>query len=464
MGQKLSGGETQKGANRLEKEPRKETAAQNALKEMEKRMEELTSELTRANKELRREVAERKRVETALLESEERYRNLISFSPDVISSISIETGTITSLNQAFEKYTGFFREQWIGKPFTAIIHPDDVPIAEERYQRLVTGEDVSPFLLRVLNRSGEDLIGEFMMVPRVKKGKVTSLLGFVRDVTARARAEEEVRRQALSKELILQTAMDAFCLSDSEGNILEINDAATQIYGYSREEAVGKSIVDFDTRTRREIMDHLNEVIENGSDRFETKLRCKDGRILDVEVSTNFIDMGEGFIFSFFRDITDKKRADQMLKEREEELEIKSRTLEEANAALRILLAKRDEDKAELEEKMLSNVKELVMPYLERMRAGKMNYNQKVYLNIIESNLNDIISASMPGLPMKYLTLTATEIQVADLVKQGRSSRDIAKLMNLSRRTIESHRDSIRGKLGIKKKKVNLRSYLLSLE
>jgi PAS domain S-box-containing protein len=443
---------------------RAEESIRRAYEEMKKRIEEQTSELSKANRELREEIAKRKRVEAALLESEERYRNLINISPDVISSVSLETGTITSLNQAFEKYTGFSREQWIGRSFTSIIHPDDVPLAEERYQRFLNGEDLSPFILRVLNRPGKELIGEFMIVPGVENGKMTSYFGFVRDVTARKQAEEEVRRQALRKELILRTAMDAFCITDSEGNILEINDAATQIYGYSREEAIGKNIVDFDIRTPRAIKDHMNEVIKKGSDRFETKLQCKDGRILDVEVSTNFVEMEEGFIFSFIRDITDKKRADQMLKQREKELEIKSSALEETNSALRILLARRDADKAELEEKVLSNVKELVAPYLERMRRGKLDYNQKVYLNIIESNLNDIISAFMPGLPIKYLSLTPTEIQIADLVKQGRSSKDIAKLFNLSRRTIESHRDNIRGKLGIKKMKVNLRSYLLSLE
>jgi PAS domain S-box-containing protein len=431
---------------------------------MEKGIKDQTSELAKANQELREEIAKRQRVEAALLESEKRYRNLINLSPDVISSVSLETGTITSLNQAFEKYTGFSRQQWIGRAFTSIIHPDDVHLAEEQYQRFLNGEDLPPFILRVLNRFEKELIGEFMIVPGIENGKVKSYFGFVRDVTARRQAEEEVRKQAVRKELILRTAMDAFCITDLEGNILEINEAATQIYGYSLDEAIGMKIVDFDIRTPQEIRDHMNKLIKKGSDRFETKIQCKDGRILDVEVSANFVELDKGFIFSFIRDITDKNRADQMLKQREKELEIKSRTLEETNSALRILLARRDQDKAELEEKVLSNVKELVVPYLERMRTGRLDYNQKVYLNIIESNLNDIISAFMPGLPIKYLSLTPTEIQIADLVKQGRSSKDIAKVLNLSRRTIESHRDNIRGKLGIKKMKVNLRSYLLSLE
>ena len=162
-------------------------------------------------------------------------------------------------------------------------------------------------------------------------------------------------------------------------------------------------------------------------------------------------------------DINERKLAEQALKERKKELEIKTSNLEEANAAFKVLLERRDEDKIELEEKVLSNVKELVVPYLEKLEKTGLDASQKTYLSILESNLNEIISPFLHTLSSKYLNISPREIQVANLVKQGKTTKEIAELMISSTRAIEFHRNNLRNKLGLKNKKANLRSYLLSL-
>tara|TARA_B100000315_G_scaffold260783_2_gene325184 strand:- start:3745 stop:4311 length:567 start_codon:yes stop_codon:yes gene_type:complete len=161
--------------------------------------------------------------------------------------------------------------------------------------------------------------------------------------------------------------------------------------------------------------------------------------------------------------IIELKQAEEALKNREKELEIKTNHLVEINTALRVLLKRRDEDKTELEDKVLLNVKELVEPYLEKLRKTELGERQKAYLSILESNLNDIISPFSNSLSSRYLNLTPTEIQVANLVKLGKTSKEIAKLRSLSSKTVEFHRDNIRKKLGIKKKKANLTSYLSNI-
>jgi DNA-binding CsgD family transcriptional regulator len=137
---------------------------------------------------------------------------------------------------------------------------------------------------------------------------------------------------------------------------------------------------------------------------------------------------------------------------------------EELNTALRVLLKKREEDKTDLEEKVLSNVKDLVLPYLEKLKNTSLDANQKVYVGILESNLLDIISPFSHRLSSKYLGLTPTQIQVANLVKGGKATKEIAQLMHLSPRTVECHRENIRKRLGIKNTKANLRTYLSSIE
>ncbi|MEW6418303.1 MAG: LuxR C-terminal-related transcriptional regulator [Nitrospirota bacterium] len=163
-------------------------------------------------------------------------------------------------------------------------------------------------------------------------------------------------------------------------------------------------------------------------------------------------------------DITERKKAEETLKEREKELEIKAHSLEEVNIALKVLLKRRDEDKTELEDKVLLNIKELIAPYLEKLKMSGLDEKQKTYVSILESNLNQVISPFAHRLSSKFLNFTPTEIQVANLLRQGKTSKEISELLNSSPRNIAFHRDNIRKKLGLKNKKTNLKSYLLSLQ
>jgi DNA-binding NarL/FixJ family response regulator len=155
---------------------------------------------------------------------------------------------------------------------------------------------------------------------------------------------------------------------------------------------------------------------------------------------------------------------ERRVEERTRELRIKSENLEEMNTALKVLLKKREEDKNELEEKVIYNVKELILPFLEKLKRSKLDHRQQTCVDIIASNLNDIVAPFAKTLATRYLNLTPSEIQIANLVKHGKTTKDIADLLNLSTRTIESHRDSIRQKLGIKNKRANLRTHLMSYD
>ena len=163
------------------------------------------------------------------------------------------------------------------------------------------------------------------------------------------------------------------------------------------------------------------------------------------------------------RDVTDRKRAEKALKKREKELELKSRNLEELNTALNVLLRQREMDKEELEERTLSNVKHLVLPYIEKLKKSSLDAKDEAYIGIIESNLKDIVSPFSQKLSSKYITFTPRELQVANLIKEGRTTKEIAELLNTSPGTIDFHRNNIRNKLNLKNRRANLKSYLLTL-
>ena len=171
--------------------------------------------------------------------------------------------------------------------------------------------------------------------------------------------------------------------------------------------------------------------------------------------------VGDG-MGAIMTDITQRIQAESELKKREAELKVKSSDLEEMNTALKVLLKRREQDKSELEEKVLFSVKELVTPYLDEISKTAPKPRHKTLLGIVESNLNEIISPFEDRISTKISKFTPTEVTVANLVKRGMATKEIADLLNLSPKTIDSHRENIREKLGIKNRKINLRTHLSS--
>ena len=150
-----------------------------------------------------------------------------------------------------------------------------------------------------------------------------------------------------------------------------------------------------------------------------------------------------------------RKRTEGDLHERQAALMAQTKHLDEANTALKVLLRHREADKSELEEKVLSNVKALVFPYVEALKNTRLDAKQKAIVELIETHLENIVSPFLTTLNATYSGLTPREIQIANLVKEGKTTKEIAALINISTRAVEFHRYNIRIKLGLRKKKAN---------
>ena len=199
---------------------------------------------------------------------------------------------------------------------------------------------------------------------------------------------------------------------------------------------------------------------------LDWKLVAKDGSTRFIEVSVTLKrDLNSqpvGFM-GIARDITDRRQYVETLEAREKELEVKTKNLEEVNTTLKVLLERRDIDKAALEDTIIGNINDLVIPYLERVKKRTTDKKACDHLSVLENNLDTITSSFFRRLTTKYANLTATEIEVANLVKNGKSIKEIADLLSISGKTVEVHRMNIRKKVGIANTKTGLRNHLLSL-
>jgi PAS domain S-box-containing protein len=162
-------------------------------------------------------------------------------------------------------------------------------------------------------------------------------------------------------------------------------------------------------------------------------------------------------------DITDQKHSEAALRKREKEVQMKSQNLQEVNTALKVLLKQREEDRTELEDKVLSNVQTLVLPYLEKLKQVRMTERDVSLVQVLEANLLNIVSPFTQRLTSRHLRLTPKELQIANMIKDGKTTKDIAALMNVCPGAVSLHRNHIRKKLGLNKEKINLRTYLGSM-
>jgi PAS domain S-box-containing protein len=293
-----------------------------------------------------------------------------------------------------------------------------------------------------------------------------------RDITELKKTEEMLRESEEKLWLLVNNAHDVIWSFDLEKGYTFMSPSCEKIIGYPPEKYLndpgfGISI------THPEDLPKLNKLfadLQAGKEPPRTFELCqyhKDGHLVHQEFTFTATRDKAGNIVSLdgvSREITDRKRAEETLQKREEELKAQSHHLKEVNTALKVLLKQREEDKKDLEENVLSNVKQLVTPHLQRLKKSRLDADQRALLSTLESNLNNIVSPFVSKLSSKFLGLTPTEIRVADFVKEGKTNKEIGEILCLSPNTVKFHRYNLRSKLGLKNRKKNLRSYLLSLQ
>jgi len=439
-----------------------EESLKQAHDELERRVQKRTAELAKINEQLKQEIEMHQQTEAALLKSETKYRNLFNNAQVGLFQARVKDGKILECNDKFAQTVGYETWEKCCADFITAEHYLDPGDREQALAVIEETGKIENFETCGMRRDGSRFWVRYSGVLNREEG---FLEGVIVDITEEKRAEEALREsETLYRSLFTETRAVMLLIDPESGDIIDANPAACSYYGYSWEEITGRKILDFNTLPQEQVFYAIEKAVPEKQQHFNFRHCLANGDVRDVEVYTNPIKIeGKSLLFSITHDITKRKQAEEALQKRETELEIQSQHLQEVNSALKVLLQQREEDKKELQENIVANVKELVAPYLDKLSQGKLDERQKSYISLAQTNLNDIISPFIGNLSSKYLKLTPTEIQVANQIKHGKTTKEIAELLNLSVETIKFHRKNIRGKIGIKNKKVNLRTCLASM-
>jgi PAS domain S-box-containing protein len=334
---------------------------------------------------------------------------------------------------------------------------------------------------------------------RDNAGEIIGFHGVSRDITDRKQEEDALRQF----KFMVEESGEEIYLVNPDGSIEYVNKAAAQSLGYTIDEMIQIGVSGFDPIYGTNYYDVFQEIKAKDHPLYETVHRTKDGRLIQKEIKCAYLQIGvRQYICGFGRDITDRKITEMELKKHRERLEdlINDRTaeltkayeqlkqenearktseialrsrevelekgrqeLQAMNSALRVLVKQREEDKVNMELNIISNIKTSVLPYIEKLELSGLSEGQVRVISMIKSLLGEITSPFIRNLSSEFLGFTPNEIQVASLVKEGKSSKEIAEILNISLNTVHTYRYKIRMKTGLKNNKVNLRSYLQTL-
>jgi PAS domain S-box-containing protein len=259
---------------------------------------------------------------------------------------------------------------------------------------------------------------------------------------------------------------DAITVHDADFNIIHANDCARELLGLKLKTILSEKCFKsyHGTNCPPELCPSCS-VLKTGdpssSEVFEPYLN----KHIEIRAFPRFDKKGKLIgLLHIVRDVSARKQMEDELKQSVSKLTAQAKELEASNIAFKHLLTQRENDKKDLEEDVLSNIRLLVLPYIERLKMNRGMSEELTLINELETNIKSVISPFSHKLSSEYFGLSPKEIKLANLIRAGNQDKDISGILNIALETVKTHRHNIRKKLNLNGKKTNLMTYLLSLD
>jgi PAS domain S-box-containing protein len=410
-----------------------------------------------------RDITDREGVREALAQSEERFRHLFdSLHSSLITVVASDEGReflIRDINEAGEQMNGVVKADVVGRSIT-----EALPGC--RSLDLVA-------LLRDVDRKGHPVgvplfhcdDGRMSWWAEGYAYRLPSreIVLIIDNVSTRVRTAGALKASEQMYRSLVETMTEGLAARDERHNLTYVNDSFCAMVGYDRDELLGMNMARLlDSRNLTVFRDQLQTQLRGGGQSYELQLTRKDGRTVTAIVSPTCIrgaDGEETGAFAVYTDITERKQAEERLRQATMQLDREHLSLQDKNAALKEILAHLEDDKLAFRESLLAELAGAVSPELAQLRH-KVTGTLRRDVEGVENGLKRVLAAHVDPFRTRYANLSAREAQVCDLIVSGLSSKEISEQLHLSLLTVHKHRESIRKKLGLQGKDVNLNTFL----
>lgn len=444
-----------------------EAALLKAHDQLETIVEKRTAELRKERQRLLEEIGNHNRTEEALRASEERFRSIFDYIGVGIALISPDM-EILALNPQMQSWFPDLDSNLKPLCYRAFNDPPAETVCSDCPTWTALRDGQVHESVAGTPRGHEIRHYRIVASPlKDRNGRIIAAIEMVTDITEVVRTQKKLQESEIWYRAIFETTGTAMLIIKEDMTIASMNQEFEKLSGYAKSEVEGRRtwtdfIIPDDIMRMKKYHRLRRNNPEAAPSSYECRARDRTGRDRDIFLNVAMIPGTTMSVVSMM-DISERKEAIKALKKREQDLAAESRRLQEMNTALKVLLRQREEDRQEIEKKVLANVHKLVLPYVEKLSRTPVNPVQAGYLEVIDANLKKVISPFLRTLMAVQMDFTPREIEVANLVKDGKTAKEIAGLLNLSIRSVEFHKDNIRRKLGLNNKKVNLRIHLMAL-
>jgi len=366
------------------------------------------------------DITERKQAEESLRETRDHLDSLLNYANAPIIVWDPEW-RITKFNRAFQRLTGHSESEAVGQRLDMLFPRESREESLSQIRRAMAGERWETVEIPILRVDGEvrTVLWNSANIHAFDGVTTIATIAQGQDITERKLAEKALRESEEGYRHVFEAAMDGFWVTDLSGRLLQVNDAYCQMSGYTRQELLGMRVSDVDAVEKpEETAEHIKRVLSQGQDRFETRHRHKDGKLIDIEVSVKYSDIRGGQLIVSARDITERKQAEKAVQMLNETLRERAQLLEAANKELesfaysvshdlRAPLRSIDGFSLALLEDYASKLDDEGKDYLQRVRAASQMMGQLI------DDMLELSRISRTELHWKKLDLSALTQKIA---------------------------------------------------
>lgn len=401
-----------------------------------------------------------------LTEGDPRLQAFFRVTFDVLYDWNIQTGAIYFSEQLDEMLglpAGAFPRSLAG--WLERIHPDDNEATAAALWESVAQERTYNTEYRLRHDDGTYVtVSDQGVIQLDSTGRAANMIGAMRNVTAERDAERAMRQAQELRNVLFRIPSPAMQVN-ARGDYVDADPCALAFFERDMDEMLSRNVRD---DFPREVVAIVSEELEMADDSLEFEVDCSvAGRLKTLILTVIPCSLGdERGHFLQGRDITERKAMQVELSRSERALRRQATILDERNAALRVLLEQRQQDRAELEQRIMGNVEQLIEPTLERLSHMLAHRPERMDVEALRVNLREIVGPFGERLARAEGTgrpLTRREAEIANFVRLGKTTDEIAEALHVSRSAVSFHRANVRRKMGLPKGGPRLSTHLASL-